>query len=78
MKKILVTGITGKSGKFFYEELRKNEEGLTDYQFDFIVRNEKKAREQLTAKGLNQSLKVGSLLDKNFVRQTIIDGGGIL
>ena len=76
MKKILVTGVTGKSGLFFYEELRKNAKFLSDYQFDFIVRDEEKANKLLTANGLNQSLKVGSLNDENFVNKTI-SGGGI-
>lgn len=77
MKKVLVTGVTGKSGLFFYEELRKNVYKLKDYQFDFIVRNESKARKLLIADGLNQNLKIGDLKDKSFI-DSVINGGGTM
>lgn len=44
---------------------------LNDYQFDFIVRNELKARELLIADGLNQNLKIGDLNDKSFIDSVI-------
>ena len=75
MKRIIVTGVTGKSGKFFYEELRKNAETLNDFHFDFIVRNKEKAEKQLDAKCLNQTLHIGSLSDKKFI-DGIFRGGG--
>ncbi len=74
MKRVLVTGVTGKSGLFFYEELKKNVSCLHDFHFDFIVRNEAKAKALLTAEGLNQSLKVGNLKDADFVNNNIIGG----
>lgn len=74
MKRILVTGVTGKSGKFFYEELRKNVDLLKDYHFDFIVRDKEKAEQLLDADGLNQTLHIGSLSDRKFVDNVI--GGG--
>lgn len=75
MKKVLVTGVTGKSGLFFYAELKKNVDKLSDYQFDFIVRNESKARKLLVAEGLNQCLKIGDIGDTDFINSTIIGGG---
>ena len=77
MKRIIVTGVTGKSGKFFYEELRKNAETLNDFHFDFIVRNKEKAEKQLDAKGLNQTLQIGSLSDKKFI-DGIFKMGGVI
>lgn len=74
MKRILVTGVTGKSGKFFYEELRKNVDFLKDYHFDFIVRDKEKAEKLLDADGLNQTLHVGSLSDKCFVDSILLGG----
>lgn len=74
MKRILVTGVTGKSGKFFYEELRKNVDFLKDYHFDFIVRDKEKAEKLLDADGLNQTLLVGSLSDKCFVDSALLGG----
>lgn len=72
--KVLVTGITGKSGLFFYEELRKNVEKLQNYEFDFIVRNKVKAERLLNAKGLNQNLWVGSLDDKSLINSMLLGG----
>lgn len=54
MNKVLVIGVTGKSGLFFYEELRKNVDNLRDFEFTFIVRNKEKGERLLNAKGLYQ------------------------
>ena len=75
MIKVLVTGVTGKSGLFFYEELRKNVDKLDDYEFDFVVRDEAKAECLLDAKGLKQNLCVGSLADRDFVDSLFKMGG---
>lgn len=76
MKRIVVTGVTGKSGKFFYEELRNNVDSLKDIHFDFIVRNKEKAEKLLDAAGLNQTLHIGSLSDRKFVDGVFKMGGG--
>lgn len=76
MKKVLVTGVTGKSGLFFYEELRKNTDKLSDYEFDFIVRDKAKAERLLNAEGLNQRFYVGSLADRKFIDSIFEMGGG--
>lgn len=39
MKKILITGITGKSGEYFLKELVKNKEKFNDTLFRFFVRS---------------------------------------
>ena len=75
MTRVIVTGVTGKSGLFFYEELRKNVAQLKDYHFDFIVRNKEKAEKLLDADGLNQTLHIGSLSDKKFVDDVFKIGG---
>lgn len=76
MKRILITGVTGKSGLFFYEELRKNVDLLKDYHFDFIVRDKEKAKKLLDATGLNQTLHIGSLSDRKFVDSVFkLEGG---
>ena len=77
MTRVLVTGVTGKSGLFFYEELRKNVEKLRDYEFNFIVRDKDKAERLLNAKGLNQKLWIGSLGD-NVLISRLLQGGGTL
>ena len=69
-----MTGVTGKSGLFFYEELRKNVEKLRDYEFNFIVRDKDKAERLLNAKGLNQKLWIGSLGD-NVLISRLLQGG---
>ncbi len=74
MEKVLVTGVTGKSGSFFYLELAKHAEELADYEFLFAVRNRAKAEALLNCKQLNQHLLVGSLADSQFV-ETIYRGG---
>lgn len=74
MEKVLVTGATGKSGSFFYQELAKHAEELADYEFFFAVRNRAKAEALLNCKQLNQHLLVGSLADSQFV-ETIYRGG---
>lgn len=76
MIRVIVTGVTGKSGQFFYEELRKNVEILKDYHFDFIVRNKEKGEKLLNANGLNQTLYVGSLGDEKFINEVFAIGGG--
>ncbi len=48
MNNVIVTGVTGKSGRFFYEELRCNADKLGDYAFYFIVRDREKAEKLLT------------------------------
>lgn len=67
MKKVVVTGVTGKSGIYFYQELCKNAYQLTDFEFYFVVRNQAKAEEMLQCTQLNQHLLIGSLNDKQFV-----------
>ena len=76
MIKVLVTGVTGKSGLFFYEELRKNVDKLGDYEFDFVVRDKAKAERLLDAKWLNQNLCVGTLADRGFIDSLFKMGGG--
>ena len=39
MNKVLITGITGKSGEFFLDELIKNKDKLNDYSFRFFIRS---------------------------------------
>lgn len=75
MTRVLVTGVTGKSGLFFYENLRKNVDKLSDYEFDFVVRDTVKAERLLDAVGLNQKLCVGSLADRYFI-DSLFEGGG--
>lgn len=69
MKKVLVTGVTGKSGMFFYKELCQHAEELADYEFSFVVRNKEKAEALLNCSKLNQRLLIGSLADKDFVSE---------
>jgi nucleoside-diphosphate-sugar epimerase len=76
MTNVIVTGVTGKSGRFFYEELRSNADKLTDYAFFFIVRNRKKAEKLLTAKNLNQTICAGSAADTEFVSSVFNHIGG--
>lgn len=69
--RILVTGITGKSGLFFYSELKKQ-----DPQIDFlgfIVRDNVKAEKLLTA-DIKQKIHVGDLQDKNFLVKIMQEG----
>ena len=80
MTNVIVTGVTGKSGRFFYEELRSNAKALSDYAFYFIVRDRQKAEKLLTAEGLNQTICVGSVADTEWVSsvfESIIGGGTI-
>ncbi len=74
MEKVVVTGATGKSGLFFYQELVKHAEELADYEFGFVVRNRAKAEALLNCKQLNQHYLVGSLSDSQFV-ETCLQGG---
>lgn len=67
MTNVIVTGVTGKSGRFFYEELRNNADKLRDYAFYFIVRDREKAEKVLTANNLKQMICVGSAADTEFV-----------
>ena len=76
MTRVLVTGVTGKSGLFFYEELRRNVEKLSEYEFYFVVRNKARAEALLNCEKLNQHLLVGSLKDPRFVSTIFEMGGG--
>lgn len=75
MKKVLVTGVTGKSGMFFYKELCQHAEELADYEFSFVVRNKERAEALLNCSKLNQRFLIGSLADKDFVSE-MYGGGG--
>lgn len=75
MEKVLVTGVTGKSGTFFYKELCQHAEELADYEFSFVVRNKEKAEALLNCPKLNQRLLIGSLADKEFVSEMYRGGG---
>lgn len=70
-----MTGVTGKSGRFFYEELCKNAKCLGDYKFGFIVRDEHKAKDLLVSKELGQELLVGRCEDKVFINNVLSMGG---
>lgn len=74
MKNIIVTGVTGKSGLYFYQELCRNAAALSDCHFYFIVRDEAKAK-KLLCSDLNQTLLEGSLTDKAFVSSIFKMGG---
>lgn len=75
MKKIFITGATGKSGLYFYEELKKNASSLHEFQFDFIVRNREKGQILLNSNKLNQKIIVGDITDKSFIHSVICRGG---
>ena len=79
MTNVIVTGVTGKSGRFFYEELRSNADKLADFAFYFIVRDREKAEKLLTAGNFNQTICVGSAADTEFVSSVFeyIGGGTI-
>ena len=47
---------------------------LSDYEFDFVVRDTVKAERLLDAVGLNQKLCVGSLADRYFI-DSLFEGG---
>lgn len=69
MKKILVTGVTGKSGRYFYQHLQNNAATLRHYHFYFVVRNKMIAEQLLNAPDLNQTLLVGDLEDFSFLTE---------
>ncbi len=73
---MIVTGVTGKSGRFFYEELRSNADKLGDYAFYFVVRDREKAEKLLTANNLNQTICIGSAADTEFVSSVFKKIGG--
>lgn len=75
MKKIFITGATGKSGLYFYEELKKNASSLHEFQFDFVVRNREKGQILLNSNKLNQTIIIGDITDKSFIHSAICRGG---
>lgn len=77
MNNVIVTGVTGKSGRFFYEELRSNADKLGDYAFYFIVRDREKAEKLLTTNNLNQTICIGSAADTEFVSSVFNKIGGV-
>ncbi len=73
MERVLVTGVTGKSGLAFLQELLKNSEDLKDYSFRFIVRNPDKLKTYELDK-LNCHILTGSLDDEAFIEKTFNEG----
>lgn len=66
MNRVLVTGATGKSGLYFLKAIRDNQDTLTDYRFDFIVRSEEKAK--IVKSYLpNSCVYVGDLSNETFI-----------
>lgn len=73
MKKVLVTGITGKSGVFLLESIISNIDNLQNYFFGFIIRNKDKAKDISEKVGLC-SVYVGDLNDEEFLSMVFSDG----
>ena len=73
MERVLITGITGKSGEFLFEEIASNIDKLHDYYFGFVVRNKEKAR-FISNKLENCSVYIGDLNDEVFLERVFSDG----
>ncbi len=74
MKKILVTGATGKSGQYFLKEVAANFEQIKgEYSFGFIVRDNGKIA--LVTKHVPKcNIHIGTLEDEKFVEDVFIEG----
>ena len=77
MKKVLITGITGKSGMYLLENILSDKTCQRDYHLGFIIRNKEKI-EAKTKSIENCSIYVGDLEDKAFLSSVISDGYSIL
>lgn len=77
MERVLITGITGKSGEYLCDEILSNINKLQDYYFGFVVRNKEKAR--LISKKINHcSIYIGDLDDDVFLKRVFSDGYTLL
>lgn len=73
MMKVLVTGITGKSGEYLLDEIVSNLDDLNDYFFGFIVRDKNKA-EKIAKRLINCKVYVGDLEDTTFLSMVFSEG----
>lgn len=72
--KVLVTGITGKSGRSFFQELCDHSSMLDNYHFDFVVRDINKANFIGNAPFKCSVVKC-DLSDRSQVSQILNEGG---
>lgn len=70
MQNVFVTGITGKSGLYFLDEIAKHDDN--DYSFSFLVRSEEKA-EQVKAKCPKAKTVVGDCEDLERLKEIFTD-----
>lgn len=66
MINVAVTGVTGKTGQYFLQELVRNAESLKDCHFRFSVREHSRGRIPQTLP-FSFETAVGDLLDKDFI-----------
>ena len=69
-QKVFVTGVTGKSGQYFFNEC-KNE--LDGHHFTFLVRNSSKA-EKIKKMMPQSEVLIGSLEDKPLIDKMLRGG----
>ncbi len=70
--KVLVTGATGKSGRFFLENVLKDKEKFAGFEFSFIIRSDTKA-DMIKKYIPNANIFVGSLDDVDFLSKVCKD-----
>ena len=77
MKRVLVTGASGKSGSYFVKYVCENSQQFADYEWWFIVRSEEKgnAIKQILP---NANILTGSLQDKAFLEDVFSDSFDVL
>ena len=75
MKKVFVTGVTGKSGLFFLDEIAKSSDD--DYSYTFLVRTQKKA-DYILSRYSKASICLGSYDDKELLKREFNKGYDIL
>lgn len=73
MNKVLITGISGKNGRYLLEEMEKNKEYLKDYQFKVFLRDGSDTT-YLDKSPLNIERYVGSI-DTEEEALKFVDGG---
>lgn len=72
-QKVFVTGVTGKSGQYFFNECKN---GSDEFDYTFLVRSHAKA-ERIKDIMPQAEVVIGSLGNKTLISKTLRGGGTI-
>ena len=76
MRKVCITGVTGKTGAWFLRELEAHAAELEDWEFTFVSRSAGRSA-AIAPEGIRYTVRTGDIRSADFLRELFAPGRSI-